>query len=89
VHENPVSTGTPVPLNGIAVEAPVEELLASVSWPAAAPAREGSNCTVSVVDAPGAKVTGIVAPDSEKPVPVSVAELMVKAAAPVEVKVSV
>ena len=43
VQESPVSTGTPVPLRLITVEGPVEELLASVSWPAADPAVEGSN----------------------------------------------
>lgn len=42
-----------------------------------------------VTDWPGVKVTGKVTPDTEKPVPVSVAELMVTAAAPVELKVSV
>ena len=45
---NPVSTGTPAPLNAMTVEAPVEELLVSVSEPDAAPAAVGSNCTVSV-----------------------------------------
>ena len=40
----------PVPLRPIAVEAPVEELLASVSWPVAVPAVVGSNCTVKVAD---------------------------------------
>lgn len=48
VQESAVSTGKPVPLNAIAVEAPVEEFLASVSCPVAAPALEGSNCTVRV-----------------------------------------
>ena len=41
-------TGTPVPLKLTAVEAPVEELLVSVSEPDAAPAAVGSNCTVNV-----------------------------------------
>lgn len=89
MHENAVSTGTPVPLNGITVEEPPETSLATVSWPVAAPAAEGSNCTVRVADCPGVKVTGSVAPETEKPAPVSVAEVMVVAAAPVEVKVSV
>jgi hypothetical protein len=50
VQESAVRTGTPVPLNATAVEAPVDELLASVSWPVAAPAAEGSNCTIKVTD---------------------------------------
>jgi hypothetical protein len=45
---NPVSTGTPVPLNVMEVVAPVDELLVRVSDPEAAPATVGSNCTVSV-----------------------------------------
>jgi hypothetical protein len=40
---NPLSTGTPVPLRLMAVEAPVDELLAKVSEPVAAPAVVGSN----------------------------------------------
>jgi hypothetical protein len=47
-HVSPVSTGRPVPLRITAAEVPVEELLVRVSAPAAAPAAEGSNCTVSV-----------------------------------------
>jgi hypothetical protein len=43
VQEIPVSTGMPVPLMLIASEAPVDELLASISWPLAAPAAVGSN----------------------------------------------
>jgi hypothetical protein len=45
---SPLSTGTPVPFKVMAVEVPVEELLVSVSVPAAAPLLVGSNCTVSV-----------------------------------------
>jgi hypothetical protein len=52
-----------------------------------APAIVGSNCTVKVAVWPGVNVTGRLAPETEKPVPVSVAEEMVIAAAPVEVKV--
>jgi hypothetical protein len=48
----------------------------------------GSNCTVSVVTWPGFNAAGKLAPDREKPAPVSVAELMVTGAAPVEVKVT-
>ena len=48
----------------------------------------GSNCTVSVTALPGFNVAGKLAPDRLKPVPVSVAELMVTGAAPVEVRVT-
>ncbi len=43
-----LKTGTPLPLNPIRVELPVEELLVSTSWPVAAPEAVGSNCNVSV-----------------------------------------
>lgn len=49
VQDSAVSTGTPVPLSDMVVELPVDELLVTVSWPVAAPATEGSNCTVSDV----------------------------------------
>ena len=45
---SPLSTGTPLPLRLIVVDVPEEELLVSVSVPAAAPLVAGSNCTVSV-----------------------------------------
>ena len=48
----------------------------------------GSKCTVSVVTWPGFKVAGKVAPDREKPAPVSEAELMVTGAVPVELRVT-
>ena len=48
----------------------------------------GSNCTFSVTDWVGFKVTGKVAADIVKPVPLSVAELMVTGAVPVEVNVT-
>jgi hypothetical protein len=44
----PVSTGIPVPLRLTTVDVPVEELLLSVMVPEAAPAVDGSNCTVRV-----------------------------------------
>jgi hypothetical protein len=89
VQENAVSTGTPVPLKATVDEAPPEESLASVSCPVTAPAAEGSNWTVRVAAWPGLKLRGKLAPEIEKPAPVSVAELMVTAAAPVEVTVTV
>ena len=53
-----------------------------------APVAVGSNCTSSVIARVGFKVTGKVAPDIVKPVPVNVAELMVTGAVPVEVSVT-
>jgi hypothetical protein len=48
----------------------------------------GSNSTSTVTDCFGFKVTGKVAPDIVKPVPASVAELMVTGAVPVDVNVT-
>jgi hypothetical protein len=48
----------------------------------------GSNCTTSVTARPGLNVTGNVAPDMVKPVPLSVAEVMMTGTVPVELKVS-
>ena len=86
-QEIPVSTGTPVPPRLIAAEALVEELLAMVSVPLAAPAAVGSNCTVRVAVWLGFRVSGKLAPETEKPEPASVAELMTTAAVPVEDRV--
>ncbi len=66
----------------------VDELLWIVTCPVAGPAVAGSNCTFSVIDCVGFKVTGKVAPDIVKPVPVSVPELTVTGAVPVEVNVT-
>jgi len=78
----------PVPLRAMSALGPTEELLAMVSWPVAAPAVVGSNCRFSVSACPGFRVTGKLAPESEKPAPVSVAELTVTGAVPVDVKVT-
>jgi hypothetical protein len=48
VQLSPLNIGTPVPVRLIKVEVPLDELLVRVSWPVAAPAVAGSNCTVSV-----------------------------------------
>ena len=48
VQLSPLNIGRPVPLRLIKVEVPYDELLVNVSWPVAAPAVAGSNCTVSV-----------------------------------------
>ena len=54
----------------------------------ATPAVVGSNCTFRIAVWPGFKVSGKVAPEMEKPVPVTVAALTATGAVPVEVRVS-
>ena len=66
-----------------------EELLWMLSCPVAAPVVVGSNPTSSVTARPGFRVTGNVAPDIVKPLPVTVAALTVTAAVPVELSVTV
>lgn len=83
-QETADSTGTPAPLRLTVVGAFVEELLAIVNVPLAAPAAVGSNCTLSVAVWPELSVSGKVRPEIEKPVPASVAEFMVTATLPVE-----
>src|ERR1039457_479222 len=78
----------PVPLRLTTAVLLVDESLWIVSCPVAAPVVAGSNCTFSVTDWVGFKVTGNVAPDIVKPVPVSIPELMVTGAVPVEVNVT-
>jgi hypothetical protein len=78
----------PVPLKLITGVPDVEELLAIVNCPVAAPVADGSNCTVSVSAWPGLSVAGRAALESVKPVPVSVTPLIVTGAVPVEVKVT-
>src|SRR5580692_7565390 len=85
---NPAATAVPVPVSPITAVPLVEEVLWMVSWPVTAPAAVGSNFTLSVADWVGFRVTGKVAPDIVKPVPVNVAELMVTGAVPVEVNVT-
>ena len=53
----------PVPLRLTTAVLLVDESLWIVNWPNAAPVAVGSNCTFSVTDWPGFKVTGNVAPD--------------------------
>jgi hypothetical protein len=89
VQETAVSTGTPVPLKAMGVDAPVEELLARVSWPAAAPAAVGSNRTVRFAVAFGFNVKGNVTPETENPEPVAVAAVTVTGPVPDEPNVTV
>ena len=72
----------------IKVELPVDELLVIVNCPAAAPEMLGANSRVSASDLPGFNVTGNVAPDRLKPVPLTDAALAVTAAEPVEDRVT-
>jgi hypothetical protein len=81
-------TAVPVPLRLITADGLLVELLVRVIVPAAAPVVVGSNLTVSVVDCPWLRVSGKLAPDMLKPVPVSVPALMVSGAVPEEVKVT-
>jgi hypothetical protein len=68
---------------------PVPASLLIVIDPFAAAAVVGANFTVNVVDCPGFSVTGKLSPVIVKPEPASVAELMVSAAVPDEVSVTV
>jgi hypothetical protein len=80
---------TPVPARLIAVEALPELLLAIVSWPDAADALVGSKLTFNEADFPDAIVRGKVNPETEKPVPVTLAELTTSEAEPVDESVRV
>jgi hypothetical protein len=84
---NAAGAGVPVPLRLTTAVPLVEESLAIVRRPVAAPVAVGANCTVKVSAWPGFNVAGNEAPESVKPVPVSAAASTVTAALPVEVKV--
>src|SRR5277367_1747042 len=77
-------TARPVPLRLTMSMVPVDELLAMVNTPVAAPADAGSNATSSVTPTPGFSVTGIVAPETLNPAPVNVTELTVTGKVPEE-----
>jgi hypothetical protein len=81
------SPAAPVPVPLKLTEA-VVELPLIVNAPVAAPADVGANFTVSVNVCLGFSVTGNVAPDTVKPVPLIVAELIVTADVPLEVTVT-
>ena len=66
----------------------VDELLLIVSAPVAAPPAVGANFTVKVTAWLAFSVTGKVAPDTVKAVPLMVAELTVTAAVPLDVSVT-
>jgi hypothetical protein len=91
-HVKPVNVGmgaVPVPLSATTDVGPVEELLAIVTWPVADPAPVGSNCTVTYAVWPGFSVAGKLPPRIEKPAPLAATELTVRAAVPVELRVTV
>jgi hypothetical protein len=79
-----LSNGTPAPVRLMAVEGLAGELLEIVIVPAAAPAMDGLKRTVSDADWPGFRVMGKVTPEIAKPLPDTVAELMVRGPVPVE-----
>jgi hydrogenase/urease accessory protein HupE len=83
-----LGAAVPVPLRLTTAVLPTGESLWIFRCPAAAPVAVGSNRTFSVTDWLGFSVTGKAAPDMVKPVPVSVAELMVTGEVPVDVNVT-
>jgi hypothetical protein len=66
----------------------LDALLFTVNVPVAAPAAVGANFTLSVNVCCGFNVTGKLAPDTVKPVPLIAAELIVNAEVPLEVIVT-
>jgi len=78
----------PVPLRLIVAVGLVDEVLVMLNCPVTEPAVVGLNCTVSTRDWPALRVAGNVAPETEKPVPVTVAALIVTGAVPVELRVT-
>jgi len=88
VQESAVRVAMPVPVMLTVAEPPEEALLEIVSVPVAAPEVVGSNCTCRVAVAFGVNVIGNVAPETVKPAPVMVAELMVSVPLPLEVSVT-
>lgn len=85
---NPGMVTVPMPLRLITVTGLLDELLTMLSWPVAAPAVVGSNCTASVTTWLGFKVSGKLPPNTENPAPATVAALTVTAAVPLEVRVT-
>jgi hypothetical protein len=88
LQESPlnVAVDCPVPLRLMVA---VAALLLIVTDPVTAPATVGSNPIVSVAVCPGFRANGKPIPESENPVPVTVAPLIISAAAPEDVSVTV
>ena len=87
VQETAESETAPVPLRVTVVVGLLDELVAKAICPDEAPEAVGANLTVSVADWPGLMVTGKVTPEMAKPVPLTVAELIVTGTLPVELRV--
>jgi hypothetical protein len=83
-----LATAVPVPVRVTTEELPVVELLTIVSCPVTAPATVGANSICSVNDCPAGKDSGMLLTTVVNPVPVRVAELMLRADVPEEVTVS-
>jgi hypothetical protein len=79
----------PVPLRATVEVVPLAALLVMVTLPVSLPATVGSNLRSSVAVCDGDKVSGAVIPDNVNPVPLMVAALIVSAAVPLEVTVTV
>ena len=77
-----------MPLRVIPAVGLIDELLVMVSLPVAVPAVVGLNCTFRFVVCPGLRVSGKLVPERVKPVPVTVAALIVTDAAPVDPRVT-
>jgi DMSO/TMAO reductase YedYZ molybdopterin-dependent catalytic subunit len=88
LQERALTTARPVPLRLIVEVLPAYALLERVTVPDSVAALVGSNPRDSVAVCPGFNVTGKVTPEILKPLPVSVAELMVSGAVPEEVSVT-
>jgi hypothetical protein len=80
----PLNPGKPAPLMGIADTGLVEELLVMVSVLLTGPATIGLNSTLRIAVWVGVRISGKVTPETEKPVPVTLAALTVTGAVPVE-----
>ena len=83
-----VVAAVPVPVSATAAVGLIEELLVTVSSPVSAPEVLGLNCTLRVTDCFGFSVTGKLAPETVKPVPLIAAAVTFRAAVPVDVKVT-
>jgi len=79
----------PVPLRATVAVGFVDELLPMLTCPVADPATEGLNVSVTVMVCPGLRLAGRLTGDAEKPLPVTVIDLTVTGAVPVEVRASI
>lgn len=82
------SCGPPAPLRDTVSDGSVGALLFTINLPVYDPVAAGSNCTFSVSDFPGFNTAGSVAPETEKPVPLTLAEFTVTGVVPVELSIT-